>query len=182
MSAHPTRLRRRLLSAALFLMVLVPPLIAAPSASAHTHHANRTARESNFGDAVLRHINYERVRHNLRPVTMSVQLVRSAHRHNLRMAEYDELSHQLPGEAYFASRISNAGYNWMWAGENIAWNSQMSRHGVVRLQVMMYQERPPNDGHRLNILNSHYRNVGVDVYLDNTHHKVWLTTDFGKRR
>jgi uncharacterized protein YkwD len=182
MSTHPTKLRRRPLSAALFLMVLVPPLVAAPAASAHTHHTTRTARENTFADAVLQHINYERARHNLRPLTLCVQLVHSAHRHNVRMAKDNELSHQLPGEAYFATRMEHAGYDWMWAGENIAWNSRMSRYGVVRLQVTMYQERPPDDGHRLNILNSHYRNVGVDVYLDNSHHKVWLTTDFGQRR
>ena len=113
---------------------------------------------------------------------MCVRLVHSAHRHNLRMAKDNELSHQLPGEAYFATRISNAGYNWMWAGENIAWNSRMSRHGVVRLQVMMYAGAPAERRAPVNILNSHYRNVGVDVYLDNSHHKVWLTTDFGQRR
>jgi uncharacterized protein YkwD len=45
----------------------------------------------------------------------------------------------------------------------------------------MYNETPPNDGHRLNILNTHYRNVGVDVYFDKVHHKLWLTTDFGHR-
>jgi uncharacterized protein YkwD len=44
----------------------------------------------------------------------------------------------------------------------------------------MYNEKAPNNGHRLNILSSKFRQVGVDVYLDRTHHKVWLTTDFGR--
>jgi uncharacterized protein YkwD len=96
------------------------------------------------------------------------------------MAAYNEMSHQLPGEPDFTTRMSNAGYQWSWAGENIAWNSEMTLPGVTLLQRLMYHEKPPNDAHRLNILSTHYRNIGVDVYLDRAHHKVWLTTDFGK--
>lgn len=181
MSATPPRLRRRLLRLALFVMVLAPPLVAGPPASA-APAARITARKVTIADSVLRHINHERALHQLRPVRMNPDLVHSAHRHNLRMAQFNVLSHQLPGEAYFAVRMLKAGYRWLWAGENIAWNSQMTLDGVIYLQKIMYHERPPNDGHRLNILNSHYRDVGVDVYLDETHHKVWLTTDFGRRR
>jgi uncharacterized protein YkwD len=57
----------------------------------------------------------------------------------------------------------------------------MNTGGVRRLETLMYHEKAPNDGHRRNILNSHFRNVGVDVYIDRAHHKVWLTTDFGRR-
>ena len=43
----------------------------------------------------------------------------------------------------------------------------------------MYNEVAPYDGHRLNILNRHYRDVGIDIYMDAAHHKMWLTQDFG---
>jgi uncharacterized protein YkwD len=46
---------------------------------------------------------------------------------------------------------------------------------------MMFRERPPNDGHRLNILSRTFRNVGIDVYFDNAHHKMWFTQDFGRQ-
>ena len=42
----------------------------------------------------------------------------------------------------------------------------------------MYNETPPDDGHRLNILSSSFHNVGVDVYTDSTG-KMWITCDFG---
>jgi uncharacterized protein YkwD len=96
------------------------------------------------------------------------------------MARHNTMSHQLPGEAYFSSRISKAGYNWEYAGENIGWNSSITKRGVLTLEKIMYSEQAPNDGHRLNILDKHYRDVGVDVYVDKKHHKVWLTTDFGR--
>jgi len=139
----------------------------------------RTALEKTIDWAIFDMINAERAAHGLRPLTMSPALRLSSRRHNLHMAAYNEMSHQLPGEPNFAQREQNAGYNWSWAGENIAWNSDMSLAGVKLLERIMYNEKPPDDGHRLNILNTHFRNVGVDVYMDKTHHKVWLTTDFG---
>jgi len=66
--------------------------------------------------------------------------------------------------------------------ENIAWNSQRFRAGVLALETSMYSETPPNDGHRRNILSTSFVDVGVDVIDDSTHGRVWLTTDLGKPR
>jgi hypothetical protein len=43
----------------------------------------------------------------------------------------------------------------------------------------MYNEVAPNDAHRVNILSTTYREVGIDIYMDNVHHKLWMTQDFG---
>lgn len=129
--------------------------------------------------ALLLEINLERRLHHLPAVRSNKYLALSARRHDVAMSRANTMSHQLPGEAFFATRMTAAGYKWAWAGENIAWNSRMTTAGVIQLEKMMYNERPPNDGHRVNILSSHFRDVGVDVYLDAKHHKVWLTTDFG---
>jgi uncharacterized protein YkwD len=141
----------------------------------------RTDLERKIDWAIFRMINKERAMHGLRPLRMAPGLRLSSRRHNVTMARFNEMSHQLPGEPVFTKRISNAGYNWSWAGENIAWNSVMTQSGVALLEQLMYNEKPPNDEHRLNILSTHYRNVGVDVYMDHENHKVWLTTDFGRR-
>ena len=132
--------------------------------------------------AVVHLINAERKAHHLRPVGGSAQLNTSSRRHNITMARFNAMSHQLPGEAYFSKRISATGFRWRTAGENIAWNSQMSTKGVLVLQTAMYNEKAPYNGHRLNILNRELHHVGVDVYLDRAHHKIWLTTDFARRR
>jgi len=171
-----------------FLRVLVAALaavgtflslavVASPADAARLY---RTTTELDYSHAVLRVLNAERAAHGLRPLRGDSRLRLSARWHNLAMARANTLSHQLPGELNFARRIDKAGYHWTYAGENIGWNSVMTKRGVVTLEKIMYQERPPNDGHRLNILSRNYRNVGVDVYLDRAHHKVWLTTDFGR--
>jgi uncharacterized protein YkwD len=49
----------------------------------------------------------------------------------------------------------------------------------LAVQKAMYDEKPPNDGHRQNILNSKFVDVGIDVINDSEHGKVWLVTDFG---
>jgi uncharacterized protein YkwD len=159
--------------------LLTAVAVQARPAVATTPHG-RTSYESAIGWAVQRQINAERHAHGLPALVMDSHLQLSARRHDMAMAHYNSMAHQLPGEAFFATRISQAGYHWTWAGENIAWNSQINTAGVEHLQSMMYNEEAPYNGHRLNILSTHFSNVGVDVYIDSTHHKVWLTTDFGR--
>lgn len=137
-----------------------------------------TSTETAIASAVLTQLNAERHAHALPALRMNVYLVKSARGHNLMMAKYNTMSHQLPGEPTFTTRITNAGYHWSYAGENVAWNSAMTQAGALALQTMMYNEVAPNNGHRLNILSTHYKDIGVDVLLDSTHHKLWLTEDF----
>lgn len=146
-----------------------------------THSAPKAAGSSSsqIAYAVLDLLNSERRDHGLAPLRMNSQLISSAHAHNLAMARHNQMSHQLPGEAPFTSRISSAGYRWSSAGENVGWNSQMTTSAALTLERIMYNEKPPNDGHRQNILSKSYRDVGIDIYLDTTHHKLWLTQDFG---
>ena len=174
--------RRRLLgllvAAVVALAVFAAPQLDSP-ASAHTlSHTAHSAKI--FARTMLKLLNRERAAHHLRALTMNSDLVTSAHRHNLAMAKADEMSHQCKGEKFFADRISAAGYNWMSAGENIGWNSNMNRPGLRYLEREMYHEKAPDNGHRLNILDHSFRNVGIDVYFDKRHDKMWFTQDFGQ--
>ncbi|MGH3521937.1 MAG: CAP domain-containing protein [Mycobacterium sp.] len=131
---------------------------------------------------MLAQLNSERAAHGKRALTMNGELIVSAHAHNLAMARADQMSHQLPGEAYFADRISAAGYQYRNAGENIGWNSAVSRSGALALESDMYAEGPPPRGiinHYSNIVSSNYTNVGIEVWIDTVHDKLWLTEDFG---
>jgi len=129
---------------------------------------------------VLAELNDERASHGLPALKMNSKLVSSAHAHNLAMAKANTLSHQLNGEAALGSRVSAAGYRWSMVGENIAYSSDRSQSGVLAVQRAMYNEKPPNDGHRRNILNKSFVDVGIDVINDSAHGKVWLVTDFGR--
>jgi uncharacterized protein YkwD len=155
-----------------------PSARSAPSKSASS--SSSYATRSDWADAVLKELNAERADHGLPALKMNSKLVDSAHTHNLAMAKANTLSHQLNGEAGLGSRVSAAGYHWSGVGENIAYNSNRSESGVLALQKAMYNEKPPNDGHRENILNKRFVDVGIDVINDSTHGKVWLVTDFGR--
>ena len=155
-----------------------PSARSAPSKSASS--SSSYATRSDWADAVLKELNAERADHGLPALKMNSKLVDSAHTHNLAMAKVNTLSHQLNGEAGLGSRVSAAGYHWSGVGENIAYNSNRSESGVLALQKAMYNEKPPNDGHRENILNKRFVDVGIDVINDSTHGKVWLVTDFGR--
>ena len=69
---------------------------------------------------------------------------------------------------------------WSAVAENVGVTTNRSQAGALSLQDLMYNETPPNDGHRRNILSSSYTEVGVDVVEDSAHGKIWLVTDFGR--
>jgi uncharacterized protein YkwD len=151
----------------------------APSRTTTTSSASYATR-SDWAKAVLAELNAERASHGLPALKTNSNLVSAAHAHNLAMAKANSLSHQLSGEAALGSRVSAAGYRWSAVAENVAYNGNRSQAGVLAVQKAMYNEKPPNDGHRQNILNKTYVDVGIDVISDSVHGKVWLVTDFGR--
>lgn len=134
-------------------------------------------KESAMVYAMLALLNQERAAYHLSPVYGNAALGRSSGNHTLVMASDNLMSHQCPGEADPGVRIRNAGYAWHSWGENVGWTTDESINGILTMERMMFNEVPPNDGHRVNIL-SGYRNIGISVYFDNVHHKAWYTQDF----
>jgi uncharacterized protein YkwD len=133
-----------------------------------------------IAQAVLKLLNQERAANRLPALKSNTALQRAAHSHNLAMDKHNTMSHQLPGEPPFYTRISNAGYKYSSCGENIAWNSDVSQTGATNEETAMYNEKAPNNGHRLNILSKTFVDVGIDVVIDSSTHKLWLTEDFGR--
>jgi uncharacterized protein YkwD len=150
-----------------------------PSETA-TKSSSGYATNSAWANAVLAELNAERADHGLRALKMNSKLISAAHSHNLAMAKANTLSHQLNSEAALGSRISAAGYRWSAVAENVAYSASRSKGGVLAMQRMMYNEKPPDDGHHQNIVNKAYVDVGIDVINDSVHGKVWLVTDFGR--
>jgi uncharacterized protein YkwD len=171
---YSTTSRRTALLLVAALAALALSLVRPPAAGATTTTAG------SYANAVLNLLNQERAASHLPALGWDSRLIAAAHGHNLRMAAADTLSHQLAGEPPFTTRITNAGYHWSYAGENVAWNADTTISGATALETMMYNEVAPNNGHRLNILSAHYTTVGVDVVIDSTHHRIWLTEDFAR--
>jgi uncharacterized protein YkwD len=132
---------------------------------------------------VLALINQARAQAGLPPYTLSSGLNQSSAAHNARMADGCGLSHQCPGEPSLGARETAAGVNWTSAGENIGDGGPVpdSSAGIaqmaVRLTRDMLNERPPDDGHRQNILSRAFHHIGISVIRDGSG-TVWMTQDF----
>lgn len=125
-------------------------------------------------------INHDRMVMGLPAYSWSNALAGGTHLHNLKMMAYGQLSHQCPGEAGLGTRITNDGIAWRAAGENIGWSNYPDpQQGVLMNHQGMMAEKPPNDGHRQNILSASFNLIGIDVLVD-ARHNVWLTEDFAQ--
>jgi uncharacterized protein YkwD len=93
------------------------------------------------------------------------------------------LSHQCQQEPSPGDRETAAGVRWTASGENIGEGGPVPdtaaaiSQRAVALTNEMLAEKPPDDGHRLNILSSSFTHVGIAVYRDGSG-TVWLTQDF----
>ena len=171
-AARPSR-RRQLVTALAASLAAVSALLVHPGSTEAATTAEIAAATS-----VLRMLNAERAAHHLPALASSPALVSGARLHNVIMAQANLLSHQLPGEAVFSTRIAQAGVPWHSAAENVGWTTVKTTAGAEGLQSSMYNEKPPNDGHRRNILSTSVRFVGIDVLIDARTGKLWLTEDF----
>ncbi len=93
------------------------------------------------------------------------------------------LSHQCPGEPALGARETAAGVHWTAAGENIGEGGPVANAPAAIAQMAtalaqsMLNEKPPDDGHRLNILSSTFTHIGIAVGRDGAG-TVWMTQDF----
>jgi uncharacterized protein YkwD len=132
---------------------------------------------------VLALINQARAQAGLPAYTVSSGLDTSAARHTAVMAAGCGLSHQCPGEPALGARETAAGVHWTAAGENIGEGGPVAGTTAAITQMAagltqsMLDEKPPDDGHRLNILSSAFSHVGISVFRDSSG-TVWMTQDF----
>lgn len=132
---------------------------------------------------VLALVNQARSAAGLPALTVTAGLQASSAAHNLRMAGGCGLSHQCPGEPPVGDRETAAGVGWTAAGENIGDGGPVAGTPAATAQMAagltqsMLNEKPPDDGHRMNILSSTFTHIGIAVYRDGSG-TVWLTQDF----
>jgi uncharacterized protein YkwD len=176
-----------------------PSPSASPSPAARRHHRRRTQApaspspspaattappsQQTAADQVLALINQARAQAGLPAYSFLAGLNNSAAAHNARMADGCGLSHQCPGEPTLGTRETDAGVTWTAAGENIGEGGPVSDTSAAIAQMAvgltqdMLNEKPPDDGHRLNILSSTFTSIGIAVTIDSSG-TVWMTQDF----
>jgi uncharacterized protein YkwD len=156
------------------------PSIPSPGSGNNGSSPTPTSQAQQLAWYVFGLINHDRAAMGLPLYSWSNALAGGAHLHNLRMMAYGQLSHQCPGEPDFGTRITNDGIVWRAAGENIGWSDYPDPQQGVQLNHQgMMAEKPPDDGHRQNILSTTFHLIGIYVLVD-VHHNVWLTEDFAQ--
>jgi uncharacterized protein YkwD len=168
------------------LLVTAPAANAAEQAcpAANATPANATKRE--IVRATLCALNRERTHYGLKGLKLNRKLSRAARRHARDMAHRNYFSHDTLGGGSFVDRIRRTGYlsdanSWM-VGENLAWGS---RHNSRPSTIMRLWMNSP--GHRANILNASFREIGIGVAYDapvqgGGSPAGTYATDFGFRR
>lgn len=133
--------------------------------------------------AVFAQINRLRADNGLSPLSLSDGLNASAAAHNQAMINGGGLSHQCTGEAGLGERVSAQGVRWNALGENIGESGRVTdtdeavTAAVEGLTTAMYNETSPNDGHRRNLLNTAFAQVGIAITRDSSG-TAWMTQDF----
>ncbi|MFI1166760.1 sigma-70 family RNA polymerase sigma factor [Streptomyces sp. NPDC020801] len=116
-------------------------------------------------------VNKERAAAGCAPLTEDPQLDAAAQGHSDDMAARNFFDHTNPDGKDPGQRITAAGYRWSTYGENIA-EGQQSPESVMN----SWMNSP---GHRANILNCAFKNIGVGVHKGSG--GPWWTQDFGTR-
>src|SRR5262249_24955227 len=112
-----------------------------------------TAQAQQLANYVFDLLTKDRKAQGLPPYVQNAALAKGAHLHNLNMAAVNQLEHQTPEEPDLATRVTNDGLHWNAVGENVGVASYPDpQQGVLAMHQGMMAEKPPEDGHRQNIL------------------------------
>jgi len=133
-------------------------------------------------DAVLEHINAARTDAGLAPLTLDANLAKASAKHTQLMINGCGLEHQCSGESGLGDRFTAQGVSWSSAGENIGFGSSGAGDADIikaanGLTDSMLAEKPPNDGHRKNLLNTGFKRIGLSIVRD-AKGITWMTQDF----
>jgi len=119
--------------------------------------------------------NRARKSRGIRPLCVHPALTKAARSHSAAMIRKDRLWHGNVGR-----RLKRFGYDWRTYGENIAWGS-----GSRGSPEKIFRNWMKSRGHRSNILNRRFREVGVGVEtgtFKGIKGASVYTVDFGMRR
>ncbi|NES28535.1 serine protease [Micromonospora terminaliae] len=116
-------------------------------------------------------VNQERAKAGCKALTVDDKLTLAAQRHSQDQADHKKMSHDGSDGSDVGDRLDRVGYAWRSYGENVAWNQQSPA------AVMDAWMNSP--GHRANILNCSFTEIGVGVARSNG---PYWTQDFGTPR
>ena len=137
----------------------------------------RIASAEDVEQTIVELTNQRRAENGLPPLKVCFLLTTAARGHSQDMSTMDSPWHNGSDGSTPCQRMEIAGYDYDYCGENIAW-------GFISPEAAMdfwYNETPPNDWHRRNLLNPDYREFGVGYYYSTERFHHYYTQDFGRR-
>ena len=153
----------------LFALALTGAALLVPAGAQAQGCANANVRPAagnldEVRDAVLCLHNRERARRGLPSLRENAKLRTAAARHSDRMVDGRYFNHVSPGGSTMMDRIRATGYlssvrAWS-VGENIAWGT-----GRLATAEQITEGWMRSAGHRANILNGRFREIGIGVKL-----------------
>ncbi|TPN76094.1 hypothetical protein FJ987_20790 [Mesorhizobium sp. CU2] len=134
---------------------------------------------------LLELINAERAKAGVQPLAFDNDLSEAAEGHDKWMLATDTFSHTGSGGTSPTTRMKNAGYvlSGSWAtGENIAWATTRAPTGYVDEVKLLHTNLMNSSGHRANILNANFREVGLAFEVGDYQGRssAFVTEDFAK--
>ena len=123
------------------------------------------------------------------PLVFNLSLIDAARNHSQWMLETDTFSHTGVGGSSAGDRMEDAGYvfsgSWTW-GENISWKGTTGTPDVNQYVTNQHEGLFKSSGHRRNILNSNFREIGIGIkqggfiYNNVEYNSVMISQDFAK--
>ncbi|WP_225805372.1 CAP domain-containing protein [Streptomyces sp. NK15101] len=168
-------------SAAVVLTVATGMYVAAPATGTTAAAAPReaaapdrtaTGKAARFVRDVVGLVNTEREKAGCGPLRAEAHLRSAAQEHADDMAARGYYEHHSPEGRDGGDRMSGAGYAWSAWGENI--------HRGPKTPARAMEDWMDSPGHRANILNCSFKDIGVGVTLAGN--GPWWVQDFGVRR
>lgn len=135
-----------------------PPIVEAPD--------TQEPEESvlSYAQQVVKLVNEEREKAGLPALTVQKDITAAA---NVRAREIKQsFSHTRPNGSSFSTALKEQGVAYRGSGENIAWGQKTPE------QVMKGWMN--SEGHRANILNKNFKNIGVGYYQDEKGVNHWV--------
>ena len=140
---------------------------------------------SAYEQYILELVNAERAKVGAQPLAFNANLNRSSELHSQWMINTDIFSHTGVSGSDAGVRMRSAGYvfsgAWGWA-ENIAVQSTQNPAGYQDEALLLHNGLMNSPGHRTNILNPTYREIGVGMELGayQSWNVAMLTQNFAK--
>ncbi|MFF3865373.1 CAP domain-containing protein [Micromonospora sp. NPDC001898] len=116
-------------------------------------------------------VNAERAKAGCGALKINSKLTGAAQAHSQDQADHRKMSHDGSDGSNVGKRLDRVGYVWRAYGENVAWNQQTP---AAVMDAWMN-----SSGHRANILNCSFTEIGVGVATSNG---PYWTQDFGTPR